>query len=60
MIQRRGAHVIKQAAVAKGMTPLREDGLRRARAGTTTLEEVYRVTQDSVKSSIEVAERADS
>ena len=60
VIQRRGAHVINQAAVAKGMTPLREDGLRRARAGTTTLEEVYRVTQDSVKSNIEVAERADS
>jgi type II secretory ATPase GspE/PulE/Tfp pilus assembly ATPase PilB-like protein len=30
------------------MTTLRQDGLRRALAGTTTLEEVYRVTQDSV------------
>ncbi len=49
VIQRRGAHVIKQAALAKGMTTLRADGLRRAMDGTTTLEEVYRVTQDSVK-----------
>ena len=49
VIQRRGAHVIKQAALAKGMTALRTDGLRRALDGTTTLEEVYRVTQDSVK-----------
>jgi len=48
VIQRRGAHVIKQAALAQGMTTLREDGLRRAVAGVTTLEEVYRVTQDSV------------
>ena len=49
IIQRRGAHVIKQAALSKGMTTLREDGLRRALTGVTTLEEVYRVTQDSVK-----------
>jgi general secretion pathway protein E len=49
IIQRRGAHVIKQAALSKGMTTLREDGLRRTLAGVTTLEEVYRVTQDSVK-----------
>lgn len=48
VIQRRGAHVIKQAALAKGMSTLREDGLRRALAGITTLAEVYRVTQDSV------------
>lgn len=49
IIQRRGAHVIKEAAMEKGMTTLREDGLRRVLAGVTTLEEVYRVTQDSVK-----------
>ena len=58
IIQRRGAHIIKQAALAKGMTTLREDGLRRALAGTTTLEEVYRVTQDSVNVNIGVTERA--
>ncbi len=31
------------------MATLRQDGLRRALAGVTTLEEVYRVTQDSVQ-----------
>jgi type II secretory ATPase GspE/PulE/Tfp pilus assembly ATPase PilB-like protein len=59
VIQRQGAHVIKQAALAKGMTTLRQDGLRRVLAGMTTLEEVYRVTQDSVKSNAGVTERAD-
>ncbi len=54
IIQRRGAHIIKDAAIAKGMTTLREDGLRRALSGVTTLEEVYRVTQDSVKAGREV------
>jgi type II secretory ATPase GspE/PulE/Tfp pilus assembly ATPase PilB-like protein len=54
IIQRRGAHTIKEAAMEKGMTTLREDGLRRVLAGVTTLEEVYRVTQDSVKTSREV------
>lgn len=59
VIQRRGAHLIKQAALAKGMIALREDGLRRALAGTTTLREVYRVTQDSVKSTVGGTKRAD-
>ena len=48
IVSRQEAHLIKRAAVEKGMTTLRQDGLRRALAGTTTLEEVYRVTQDSV------------
>jgi general secretion pathway protein E len=47
--KRRGSHVIKEAAVQKGMTTLREDGLRKALAGETTLEEVCRVTQDYVQ-----------
>jgi general secretion pathway protein E len=47
--QQRPSHVIKQTAIRKGMTTLREDGLRKALAGITTLEEVYRVTQDSVQ-----------
>jgi general secretion pathway protein E len=47
--QHRGAHVLKQAAVENGMTTLREDGLRKALAGITTLEEVFRVTQDSAR-----------
>ena len=46
--KRAGSHVIKQVAVEKGMNTLREDGLRKALAGETTLEEVCRVTQDRV------------
>ncbi|MHC4244285.1 MAG: GspE/PulE family protein, partial [Planctomycetota bacterium] len=46
--KRAGSHVIKQVAVEKGMSTLREDGLRKALTGETTLEEVCRVTQDSV------------
>lgn len=46
--KRAGSHVIKQVAVEKGMSTLREDGLRKALAGETTLEEICRVTQDSV------------
>jgi len=48
IVSRQEAHLIKQAAIEKGMATLRQDGLRRALAGTTTLAEVYRVTQDSV------------
>jgi general secretion pathway protein E len=36
---------IKGAAVAKGMTSLFDDGLRKVKAGITTLSEVMRVTQ---------------
>lgn len=42
------SHIIKQAAVQKGMATLREDGLRKAIAGRTTLQEVWRVAQDTV------------
>jgi len=55
--KRAGSHVIKQVAVEKGMSTLREDGLRKALAGETTLEEVCRVTQDNVQTSFEVSER---
>jgi general secretion pathway protein E len=51
--QQRGSHILKQAAIRKGMTTLREDGLRKALAGMTTLEEVYRVTQDAVRADVE-------
>ncbi|MBN1509974.1 MAG: type II secretion system ATPase GspE [Sedimentisphaerales bacterium] len=60
IIQRRGAHVIRQAALNRGMTTLRQDGLRKALTGLTTLEEVYRVTQDSVKTSVETTKNARS
>ena len=55
--QRRGSHVIKKAAVEKGMRTLREDGIRKALAGETTLEEVYRVTQDFVQTNTGLTER---
>jgi general secretion pathway protein E len=49
VVGRQEAHLIKRAALEKGMTTLRRDGLRRALEGTTTLQEVYRVTQDNVQ-----------
>jgi general secretion pathway protein E len=58
--KRRGSHIIKEATVERGMSTLREDGLRKALAGETTLEEVCRVTQDSVQTNIEAAEHAGS
>jgi len=45
--RRAAAHTIKQAAISHNMRTLRDDGLRQARAGKTTLEEVLRVTRDS-------------
>jgi len=36
---------------------LREDGIRKALAGETTLEEVYRVTQDFVQINTGLTER---
>jgi general secretion pathway protein E len=36
---------IKQEGVARGMTTLRDDGIRKVLEGTTTIEEVVRVTQ---------------
>ena len=35
---------IRKAARAAGMTTLKEDGLRKAKDGKTTLDEVFRVT----------------
>jgi len=37
---------IKEAAMRRGMTSLFEDGLRKVKAGVTTLNEVLRVTQE--------------
>jgi general secretion pathway protein E len=36
---------IKTEGVNRGMTTLRDDGIRKALEGTTTIEEVVRVTQ---------------
>ncbi|MBI2354673.1 MAG: type II secretion system ATPase GspE [Deltaproteobacteria bacterium] len=46
IIRRAHAGEIKEYAVSRGMRTLRDDGLARAAAGITTLEEVLRVTQD--------------
>jgi len=45
--QRTVAHAILNAARRRGMKTLRDDGLRQALAGATTLEEILRVTQDA-------------
>ncbi len=46
IIKRTPAGVIKEYAVSRGMRTLREDGLDKAAAGITTIEEVLRVTQE--------------
>ena len=43
-VQHASATDIHRVAVAEGMVTLREDGLRKALAGQTTVEEVLRVT----------------
>ena len=43
-LDRAPAHRIKERAVEEGMVTLRRDGLKKAVRGTTTLEEVLRVT----------------
>jgi len=60
IIKRSGSYIIKDVAVKKGMSTLREDGLRKAQEGETTLEEVYRVTQDSVRTNIGMTESGSS
>lgn len=59
IIERRASHIIKEAAMGKGMSTLRADGLRKALAGQTTLEEVCRVTQD-VETNIGATKRVSS
>jgi len=46
IIRRAHAGEIKEYAVSRGMRTLRDDGLDRAAAGITTIEEVLRVTQE--------------
>ena len=41
-----GSNQIRQMAIKKGMYTLRQDGLRKAFAGDTTMEDVLRVAQD--------------
>jgi len=44
ILDRAQEHIIKQQACKEGMKTLREDGIRAALAGLTTLEEVLRIT----------------
>ncbi|MGA2138560.1 MAG: GspE/PulE family protein [Verrucomicrobiia bacterium] len=46
IIERASSSAIKQAAVARGMKTLRDDGWEKVRLGHTTVEEVARVTQE--------------
>jgi type II secretory ATPase GspE/PulE/Tfp pilus assembly ATPase PilB-like protein len=46
VLKRASSHEIRDLAVKKGMTTLRDDGLEKVSRGITTLEEVLRVTQD--------------
>jgi general secretion pathway protein E len=46
IIRRSPAGAIKEYALSRGMRTLREDGLAKAAAGITTIEEVLRVTQE--------------
>jgi general secretion pathway protein E len=46
IIKQSPAGVIKEYAISRGMKTLREDGLAKAAAGITTIEEVLRVTQE--------------
>ena len=40
---------IKQAAIAKGMVPLKQEGAVKVAQGVTTTEEVMRITQQEVE-----------
>lgn len=46
IIRRAHAGEIREYAVSRGMKTLRDDGLKRAEEGITTIEEVLRVTQE--------------
>jgi type IV pilus assembly protein PilB len=46
LMERSSTGRIREAALKQGMTTLREDGIRKIKAGITTISEVLRVTQD--------------
>jgi len=46
IIKQTPAGVIKEYAISRGMKTLRDDGLEKAAAGITTIQEVMRVTQE--------------
>jgi len=47
IVKQAAAYRIKEVALRQGMATLRDDGLAKAYAGITTVEEILRVTQDS-------------
>ena len=47
VLQRADAMTLQREAIKQGMRTMYDDGLRKAVAGTTTLEEVIRVTYES-------------
>ncbi len=47
IVQSVAANIIRDKAIAKGMRTLRQDGWRKALAGSTSIDEVLRVTQES-------------
>ncbi len=47
VVNRAPATLLRSAALQAGFVPLRQAGLAKAAAGVTTLEEVYRVTQEA-------------
>jgi general secretion pathway protein E len=46
ILEKASADVIKKVAIAGGMTTMFEDGLKKVKAGQTTLEEVLRVVHE--------------
>jgi general secretion pathway protein E len=46
IVSQQGSHIIAAKARQQGLLSLRDNGISRAQAGITTLQEVYRVTQD--------------
>lgn len=52
ILEKTSSSIIKQKAMARGMTTLRADGLAKIRAGLTSIAEVLRVTQDEEVSTL--------
>mgnify|MGYP003860370327 CR=1 FL=1 len=46
ILEKKGSHILKEAARRNGMKTLREDGWTKVRQGITTIPEVLRVTQE--------------
>jgi general secretion pathway protein E len=49
LLQNADSTTIKRAAIEEGMDSLRDDGAKKAFLGTTTLEEIMRVTQEDIE-----------